>query len=295
MPVANPYFDPWQTPKIQVPKKKSTLPNLGGGPSSPDGQDTTGASTGSHVQTLDELLASSPLYAAYQQQLANLMAQSVADKASRDAALKRAVIAYGEAPDVATTASLLGLPAGDVGSIFDPLTRQMAEQNTASGLSTKARVQQAYNDTQKQTVDTLAARGALQSGDLGWYSNRNLTDYNRKQYDQLNQLLDYLNGVQQGYVTAERARQQQEWEAMMEALKAAAESGGTGGTGGTGGSGSDTTGTTTPYPGSENYAGVNDFAGDVVPWQQGVIRYDGRGGYQRWNGFAWVPTNRSWA
>lgn len=209
---------PWDSPTGAGPS--------GGAPSDP------GAPSGPQMPNFTDILNSDPWLRQYN---LDMMAQSASDKASRDAAIDQGLIRYGEVPDQFQVG---GIDARELQSILTPEVRQLAQQNTSSGMSLKARTAQTYQDTLSQVKNVLAARGALQSGETGYQLGRTDQDYNRTVYDQKNQLLDYVNGVQQGYVAAERARQQSLFQAQLEALQRAWAQGAGGGAGGGSGGGS---------------------------------------------------------
>lgn len=193
-----------------------------------------GGSSAPSMPSFADILASDPWFAQYK---ADLMAQGVSDKAGRDAAIQQSLIRYGEVPDDAAAASALGLNNKDLEGVLTPTIRELASKNTSSGMSVKARTAQAYDDTLRQVKNVLAARGALQSGETGFQLGRADQDYTRTQYDQKNSLMDYINGVQQGYVAAERQRQQALFQAQLEAMQRAYAQWGSYGYGGSSGGG----------------------------------------------------------
>lgn len=155
-------------------------------------------------EAINAILASSP---EYQAALASLNAEGVSDRASRDAAIRRAIVMFGGVPNVPS--SFLGGDLGSFNSILDPTTRSLASQNTTAGLSILARLKQAAEDARRNTVNNLGARGTFRSGETGWRLKRNALDSDRANFDATMKLLDYMSGVQAAYTAAERARQQQ--------------------------------------------------------------------------------------
>lgn len=148
---------------------------------------------------------------------ADLSAQGISDAAGRDAAFRRAAINFGYAPD-ASALNSLGISNDLYGNIFDQSTRDLAAKNTAQGLSIKARQDEAYKNNVRTLKSMLRSRGLLRSGELGTQLQDAQKAYDRAGYDSTNELLDYLAGAQQGFVAAERARQQQLSGGLSEAM-----------------------------------------------------------------------------
>ena len=164
----------------------------------------------------------------YDQLMADLKAQSVSDKASRDAAIKRSFINFGLGNfDLSKAAATTGV--GDLASVLDPQTLELAKNNK---FSIQARLDQALKDQQGQTRVALRQRGGVRSGESGYLAQKSQTAYDTDVYDSSQKLLDYLSGAQAGFAQAERERQMQAWQA---ALAAAARGGGYYGGGGGGG------------------------------------------------------------
>jgi hypothetical protein len=155
-----------------------------------------------------------------------LQAQSVSDKASRDAAIKRSFINFGLPNfDLSKAAATTGI--GDLASILDPQTLEVAKNNK---FSVEQRLEQALKDQQTQNRVSLRQRGGVRSGESGYLAQKAQTGFDTNVYDSTQQLLDYISGAQQGYAQAERARQMQAWQLAL----AAAQNGGYGGYGGYG-------------------------------------------------------------
>lgn len=110
-----------------------------------------------------------------------------------DAALRafqeRAIVQFGD-PSLAGTA----------GFDLDPLTAAMAQQNTQSGNSTLAQLQQQRDMNQQGILNQLAAHGMIQSGDLGYKTGQNEQNYGHSLYGAQQSVLDSL--AQQGANTA---------------------------------------------------------------------------------------------
>jgi hypothetical protein len=121
---------------------------------------------------------------------------------------RRALIQYG------------GVPPGlaslhELGNAFDSGTSALARANTTSGISVLARLNQAHADQNRYIQNRLAAHGILDSGETGFQAGREQTNYARAQADSAGKLLDYLSGINSGIA------QYQQWQAMMDALRAA--------------------------------------------------------------------------
>lgn len=160
------------------------------------------------------LINADPLYSQY---VTDSGAQSVSDKASRDAAMRRSLEEFGQVPDFSSAASSLGLSAADLAAIVTPQARGIAASNTAAGTSTVARLNQSYADAQRNVVNALASRGMMRSGDTGYALNRTNLANTQQNYDARKTLLDYLAGAQSGYTAAEKARQQGLYQSLTDA------------------------------------------------------------------------------
>lgn len=138
------------------------------------------------------LLGADPLLTQFR---AGLGAESIADDAARDAAIRRALISFGSIPE--------GQEFAEYG---DPETRSLAELNTAEGLSLLARINRERNRGQQNIMDALAARGALRSGATG-VALRDLGQEHKQALSSAQgDMLDYIAGIQRAFTDAERAR-----------------------------------------------------------------------------------------
>ena len=143
--------------------------------------------------------------------LSGLSAQGVADQAALRAGQQKAVIGFGQVPS-----AILADPT--VASAIDQTTRDLAQQNTQAGLSTAAKLKQAYDQATQAHVADEAARGMLRSGAYGQHSAEDLLGYNQAQDTATSQLLDYLNGLYTGYLQQQQALQGQATAASGDAL-----------------------------------------------------------------------------
>lgn len=157
---------------------------------------------------LHQLIENDPLY---KQTAADVAASRISSQAQLSAARRRALTMYGEIPDFSPNAGLVGEVAPDV----DNTVRQLAQQNTAAGLSTTGRLRQAYDENVKALQNSLAARGLLSSGETGYQVGKQNTQYQQTRYDALQQLLDLLANYQGSYLSNDAALRAQ--------LRAAAE------------------------------------------------------------------------
>jgi hypothetical protein len=206
---------------------------------------------------LQALINADPIY---QQQIADAQAQAIADKSSRDTAMKRGLVDFGQTLDSTAIAAQLGISAEDAASIMDAQTNTLAQQNTQAGTSTAAQLQRAYQDAQRGVVNALASRGMLRSGDTGYSLGREGQADVQRQYGARKQFLDYLAGLQSGYTEAEKARQQANAQALSDVYTRILQQNPNGipGTGGTGGDGD-----TTPPGGTGG--GPSDPGGPQYP------------------------------
>jgi hypothetical protein len=104
-----------------------------------------------------------------------------ADNALR-AAQEQAIVQFGD-PSLAQAA----------GISVSPLTAAAAAANTAAGTSTVAGLQRTRDDNQTNILDSLAAHGALQSGQTGYATTRNQQAYGQDLYGGLQTALSGLN------------------------------------------------------------------------------------------------------
>jgi hypothetical protein len=124
----------------------------------------------------------------------DLAAGGIADAAARDAAYQRGIIQFGEVPT-----GISGMNLGNAA--------QLAQQNTAAGLSTVARLSTQHQDAVRTITNALAGRGLIRSGETGYQQGREDTRYTQTQYDARQKLLDYFSQVQGSFTQSERARQ----------------------------------------------------------------------------------------
>ena len=193
------------------------LPTLGGGgPGWPIPKQLTPAIPGSTVPAATaerptlptpptstdpygQALATDP---GYQQFIVNQKGERQADLSGFGTDAARAFIQFGEMPtfSAADMALFKDLPQLDAG------TGQLAQANTDAGLSTLARLKQAFQDAVRNDTNQLGGRGIYRSGETGFQLGREQTAYARSQYDARQALLDFLSGRESSFTAAERAR-----------------------------------------------------------------------------------------
>ena len=118
-----------------------------------------------------------------------LSAQSAAEAAQNESRLGQAFINFGEAPEG-----------------YDPTVAGAASNNP---FSTIAQLQRQHEQNTRAQKNQLAARGILQSGELGYQLGEENNNYLGSQYEARQQLLDFISGVQSAFAQAEQNRQQQ--------------------------------------------------------------------------------------
>jgi len=148
----------------------------------------------------------------YQNLSGYLSAQSASDAAERSRGVQQALIQFGYIPD---------LPAGVDSTLWgadvNDLTRQLAQQNTAAGLSGYARLDKRHGMNVKTIQDMLAARGLMQSGELGYQLGEEGLAYRQAINDATTQLLDFLYGTYDSWADAEAERRFQLANEAMDA------------------------------------------------------------------------------
>lgn len=142
---------------------------------------------------------------------AQLGAEGISDAASRDAALTRGIVQFGEPLTLEGAAQTFGqgfVDESGLGGLL-PEANRLAQANTDSGMSYTARSKQAMEKAVQQIRDSLAARGLLRSSALGNELQGQQREFETSQYDARQQLADYAAGLQQAFVQSQRSRQSQ--------------------------------------------------------------------------------------
>lgn len=203
------YLQPVGWPGVSqgVPPLTPSVGGPGAGGIGPGGSAPPSINVGGNMPDYASIISS-----LLQQPRAELAAQGISDASQRAAATQRALAMFGEVPT-----DLPSFASQDVNAE----TRALAQSNTQAGLSTLARITKAAQDAKRTGVNQLAARGALQSGELGHFLQEHQQGVTTAQYDARQQLLDYLQGVQAAYVEAERRRKEAEAQALLAATQQA--------------------------------------------------------------------------
>jgi len=141
--------------------------------------------------------------APYVQGSADLRAQGEASGASAAERIRQQLIDFGIIPE--------GFQ-DKYGWVNDE-TRQLAAANTASGVSTFARLQKAYADAARRSKRALAARGMLRSGELGYQQQEQGLLHRQNLADATGKLLGANRGVYDDYTNDFNARAQQ-WRTL---------------------------------------------------------------------------------
>lgn len=125
----------------------------------------------------------------FMQQQGLLAAQNTSERADVAQQAQRALIDYG------------AIPAGELNPLLGvtDATRQLAEQNTGAGMSTLARIQHAAELARQGSLDKLAARGMLSSGETGFQLGELGLQRQQAEYDALQQVMDRLFGMQSAF------------------------------------------------------------------------------------------------
>jgi len=171
---------------------------------------------------------------------ADTNAASIADAASRDAAIKRLVISYGQVPDFAA----FGLDDKTnkiIMNALDQKTRDLAQANTDQGTSVYARMAKDNMVANRRIPAQLAGRGMLRSGQTVSDLSDQAQNYKNSSFDTINEVLNNATGAIGQFAAAERQRQEQLAQMELQAALAAAEQGY-----GSGGGGSDPGGGSNP-------------------------------------------------
>lgn len=144
----------------------------------------------------------------YQQAAAATNAAEAADAASRKSNIQQLLIQFGLVPEGFAD------KYGDV----DQTTRDLAGANTASGISTYARLQQAFLDAQRDSSRRLAAKGLRRSGARGYNMRRNQLGYDQGKADAIAKLLGTTGSIYSQYGQGAYQRQMGLLNALQSAI-----------------------------------------------------------------------------
>lgn len=131
---------------------------------------------------------------------------------------QQALAQFGEAPNLQNLTAAQRANLGPLAAAITPTLNGIIGQANLAGLSTLARLQHAYDQTQHSSLAALAARGALHSGAYGSHAAENLRNYEIAQADARQQLLNQLGGYYQDYLAAHQQGAQGVAQATGDAL-----------------------------------------------------------------------------
>lgn len=162
------------------PTPTASAPAIAPAPASPAGSLTLPG----YTPDWNGLVTSDPTYLSASANATNAQAQAAARRKQQ---LQQALIQYGGK-----------LPAGfsDQYGDIDQATQDQASNNQFSTLANLARN---YSKSEDQFKRSLAARGALQSGDLNYGEDQLQQAYGQQQYDAANAVGSQVNQALQGY------------------------------------------------------------------------------------------------
>jgi hypothetical protein len=175
----------------------------------------------------------------YQQLVGNLGTQGIDDAASRDAAIRRALIQFGQIPDF-SSGQFAGLPMDVLNNLVNQETRDAASKYTGLGWSTLGQIntarQRQMDDLEKAFGEGKISLGGQlsrmnaspRSGEAKYQTQklqseydttkgRGEQDYQGAQFGATNQLVNAISGYQAGYLAAEKAREEARQRAAQEA------------------------------------------------------------------------------
>lgn len=135
----------------------------------------------------------------YGQAKSNLLAQSEAEKAAGITSIRQALVQFGLIPATGFE---------DKWGALDATTKNLAQTNTDTGISTYARLLEGKNDSIKALLADLNAKGLRRSGAKGYQLRRRQLDFDRNFQDSLSALLGRIGGIYNTYTQNEYSRQQ---------------------------------------------------------------------------------------
>lgn len=188
-PTASSYYS---APTTTIPKPVSVTPKVVSPPAAP----SVSAAQATAPPDVDykAMLEADPFLA---EQIRVINAQRAADEAWMTEQRRRALIQFGEVPDLSTTSGTL---LGNYNADINDTTRQLAGESTRLGFSTTAGINKAFSDAQSQYLSSLAARGMIRSGALGQHLNEATLGRDRSRYGAMQELTDYMISLYQNYL-----------------------------------------------------------------------------------------------
>jgi hypothetical protein len=142
----------------------------------------------------------------YKQSLADILADSVGDRAGVDAALRSALVRYGGAGALRGMLGQLGGIGQGWESLLDEATLGGAESADKSGTSLISQLDKAHRDKSLAEADIRAAKGLSQSSQSGYEIGEERQRDTIARSDALSQLLDFLREGIGGYAGRESQR-----------------------------------------------------------------------------------------
>lgn len=147
--------------------------------------------------------------AAFKDAAATLAAGNAQNQTQLNSEIANAYEAFApNSPDLAALAQSLGMTQADLQNIITPDVQKLAQENTAAGTSTSARLDQANQKATAQIIANLNKRGLLHSGEASYQLDQQNLGYRQAQSDAYQKLLGYLQQYQQGYLSAQQANAQ---------------------------------------------------------------------------------------
>ena len=135
---------------------------------------------------------------------AALAAGGAQNQAQLDAQIANAYESFGKNIDLSSLAQSLGMTQADLQNAIGPDVQKLAQENTAAGTSTTARLDQANQNATRNIIANLNKRGILHSGEAGYELNQQNLGYRQAQSDAYQKFLGYLQQYQQGYLAAQQ-------------------------------------------------------------------------------------------
>lgn len=134
----------------------------------------------------------------YYDQLASMYrAQGAAEAAGMRDSIRQMLIGMGLVPE----------GFSDKFGALDDATRALINKNTATGISTYARLNEQKSMGLKDLINRLNSRGLRRSGARGYGLRKNQLAYDRNLSDVLSQLMQQVGGMYSNYSANEYARQ----------------------------------------------------------------------------------------
>lgn len=189
--------NPWIVPPKKPPGGTSSAAAVAALPSTPTSALTVKPG---YTPNYGALIASDPSYLSWKNNATLDVAQAAA---ARRAALQSLVIRRGGSEGLTDQ-------YGDI----DQTTRDLAANNQFSDL---ANLHRNYTEGLETLKRGLAARGMLQSSDLGYGLDKSAQNEAHSEYDLGNSFSDAANSVIQGYVSSEAAARKAEADALAQA------------------------------------------------------------------------------